>query len=92
MRVGIATGLVVVDPAGEVIGGVSSDAARTRNLAESGQVIIAATTRQLGGELFTYHAFRPITANGVPSLETAWQVLGPSSAARLFDRPATAAR
>ena len=49
MRVGIATGLVVADPAGEVIGGVSSDAARMRNLAESGQVIIAASTRQLGG-------------------------------------------
>ena len=84
MRVGIATGLVVVDPAGEVIGGVSSDAARTRNLAESGQVIIAATTRQLGGELFTYHAFRPITANGRPFV---WRPLG-----KFWARAAAASR
>ena len=81
MRVGIATGLVVADPAGEVIGGVSSDAARMRNLAESGQVIIAASTRQLGGELFKYRAFQPMTASGAPRLESAWRVLSASSAA-----------
>jgi DNA-binding response OmpR family regulator/class 3 adenylate cyclase/predicted ATPase len=81
VRVGIATGLVVADPAGEVIGGVSTDAAQMRNLAESGQVIIAASTRQLGGELFTYHAFQPMSAKGVLRLETAWQVLGPTAAA-----------
>jgi class 3 adenylate cyclase len=81
MRVGIATGLVVADPSGEVIGGVSSDAAQMRNLAESGQVIIAPSTRQLGGELFKYHAFQPMSAKGVLRLETAWQVLGPTAAA-----------
>jgi DNA-binding response OmpR family regulator/class 3 adenylate cyclase len=52
IRVGIATGVVVADPGGEAIGDVPSDAGRMRSLAEPGQVVLAASTRQLGGRLF----------------------------------------
>ncbi len=77
VRAGLATGLVVADPAGEVIGDAPGDAARMRSLAEAGQVVVTATTRQVGGQLFTYHAFQPVTANGVPHPATAWRVMGP---------------
>jgi class 3 adenylate cyclase len=44
-RAGLATGLVVADPTGEVIGDAPSDAARMRSLAQAGQVVVTATTR-----------------------------------------------
>ena len=81
IRVGIATGDVVADPGGEVVGDAPSDAGRMRSLAEPGQVVLAASTRQLGGRLFTYHAFEPMTLNGVLGPTTAWRVLGRSTLA-----------
>ena len=60
-----------------MIGDAPGDAARMRSLAEAGQVVVTATTRQVGGQLFTYHAFQPVTANGVPHPATAWRVMGP---------------
>ncbi len=80
-RVGIATGVVVADPNGEVIGDAPSDAGRMRSLAEPGQVVLAASTRQLGGRLFAYHAVEPITLNGAHRPTTAWRVLGRSALA-----------
>ena len=80
VRVGIATGLVVADPAGEVIGNASSDAAQMRNLAESGQVIVEACTRQLGGRLFSYRDLESMTMGDELGLGKGWQVLAPSSA------------
>jgi DNA-binding response OmpR family regulator/class 3 adenylate cyclase/predicted ATPase len=76
IRVGIATGVVVADPGGEVIGDAPSDAGRMRSLAEPGQVVLAATTQQLGGRLFTYHAVEPMAPTGVLGPTTAWRVLG----------------
>jgi DNA-binding response OmpR family regulator/class 3 adenylate cyclase/predicted ATPase len=80
-RVGIATGLVVVDPAGEIIGDAPSDAARMRSLAEPGQVVVAASTRHLGGRLFAYRAVAPGAQSSVASPAAAWQVLGVSALA-----------
>ena len=42
IRIGVASGLVVADPDGEVLGESPREAARLQNLAEPGQVIIAA--------------------------------------------------
>ena len=58
IRVGIATGVVVADPGGEVIGDTPTDAGRMRSLAEPGQVVLAASTRQLGGRLFASQCLR----------------------------------
>jgi len=60
VRIGIATGLVVVGAlSGEgalrehaVVGDTPNLAARLQALAESGTVVVAATTRQLLGDLF----------------------------------------
>ncbi len=79
IRVGIATGVVVADPGGEVIGDAPTDAGRMRSLAEPGQVVLAASTRQLGGRLFAYHAFERMTLNGVLDQTTAWRVLDRST-------------
>ncbi len=76
IRVGIATGVVVADPGGEVTGDAPSDAGRMRSLAEPGQVVLPATTQQLGGRLFTYHAVEPMAPTGVLGPTTAWRVLG----------------
>ena len=81
IRAGLATGLVVVDPAGEVIGEAPRDAARMRSLAEPGQIVVAAATRQLGGPLFAYHAVGPETLQRLPGSASTWRVLGPSALA-----------
>src|SRR6516165_3019843 len=57
-RIGIATGLVVVG--GEVVehdivGETPNLAARLQTLAEPGQIIVAAATRRLLGDVFEYH-------------------------------------
>ena len=81
IRAGLATGLVVVNLAGEMIGDAPNDAARMRSLAEPGQVVVAASTRQLGGPLFTHQAVGPESLRGIPGSTFAWRVLGPSAAA-----------
>jgi DNA-binding response OmpR family regulator/class 3 adenylate cyclase/predicted ATPase len=79
IRVGIASGLVVTDPAGEVLGETPSEAARLHHLAEPGQVIISANTRRLAGGLFGYRELGPLAVRGATSPVQAWQVLGPSA-------------
>ena len=54
VRAGITTGLVIADPAGEVVGEALSEAASLKGVAEQGQVVVAASTRQLVGRLFAF--------------------------------------
>jgi class 3 adenylate cyclase/tetratricopeptide (TPR) repeat protein len=79
VRVGVATGLVIVGSAGEVLGETPGDATRLLTLAEPGQVIIAAGTRRLSGSLFAYREIEPVTMKGVADQVQASQVLGPSA-------------
>jgi class 3 adenylate cyclase len=79
VRVGVASGLVLADPGGEVLGETPAVAARLHALAAPGQVLVAADTRRLAGELFSYRALAP--AGGVGGDAPAWQVLGPSALA-----------
>jgi DNA-binding response OmpR family regulator/class 3 adenylate cyclase len=79
VRVGVASGLVIADPSGEVLGETPGEAGRLRDIAEPGQVIIAASTRRLAGELFAYHDLGPLTVKGVAGPVHAWQVLSPSA-------------
>ena len=81
VRVGVASGLVIADPAGEVRGETPGEAARLLTLAEPGQVIVAASTRRLAGGLFTYRDLGPLAVKGVAGPVQAWQVLGASTLA-----------
>jgi hypothetical protein len=83
VRVGIATGLVVVGDligAGAaqeqaVIGETPNLAARLQALAEPGAVVIASSTRQLIGGLFEYRDLGIMTLKGFADSVPAWQVL-----------------
>jgi class 3 adenylate cyclase/tetratricopeptide (TPR) repeat protein len=93
VRVGIATGLVVV---GDLIGaGVAQEhavvgetpnlAARLQALAEPGAVVIASSTRQLIGGLFEYRDLGAVVLKGFAEDVPAWQVLGAGTVESRFE-------
>src|ERR1051326_4017440 len=55
IRAGIATGLVVAEPEGEIVGEAPNEATNLRRVADPGQILISQTSRRLAGGLFTYH-------------------------------------
>jgi DNA-binding response OmpR family regulator/class 3 adenylate cyclase/tetratricopeptide (TPR) repeat protein len=83
--VGIATGLVMVEPSGELIGQVLSEAALLRALAEPGQVITAISTRKLAGGQFAYRDSGPLLLKGASGPVRAARVLGPAGSGSRFD-------
>ena len=88
LRVGIATGLVVVG--GEVVehdivGETPNLAARLQALAEPDTVVIAASTRRLVGDLFEYRDLGAVEVKGIVGPVPAWQVLRPNSVASRFE-------
>ena len=93
VRVGIATGLVVVgDVIGEgpaqeqtVVGETPNFAARLQALAEPDTLVIAAGTRRLLGSLFEYREFDAVEVKGIAGTVSAWQVLRPSVVASRFE-------
>ena len=86
LRIGIATGLVVVGELGgagyaqepSVFGEPPSLAARLHELAEPQTIVVSASTRRVAGGAFEYRALVS------PSVE-AWQVLGASAAESRFE-------
>lgn len=92
VRVGIATGLVVVgDPiAGapqehEVVGETPNLAARLQGLAEPGTVVISDSTRRLLGGLFEYHDLGLLAVKGLEDPVQVWQVKGLSTVDSRFE-------
>ncbi|MCK1615531.1 AAA family ATPase [Bradyrhizobium sp. 159] len=93
VRVGIATGLVVVgDPLGEgaaqeqaVIGETPNLAARLQGLAEPNTVVIADNTRRLLGGLFDYRDLGTLPVAGIDHPVHVWRVLGASLVASRFE-------
>jgi class 3 adenylate cyclase/predicted ATPase len=88
VRVGIATGLVVVG--GEVVehdvaGDTPNLAARLQVLAAPDTVVIAASTRRLTGDLFDYGDLGEIELKGMPAPVPAWQVLRQSAVVSRFE-------
>ncbi len=83
VRIGIATGLVVVgDLIGEgasrespVIGETPNIAARLQSLAEPNTIVIANSTHRLTGQAFEYHALGARNLKGVKEPIEAWVVL-----------------
>src|SRR6202795_1563031 len=98
VRVGIATGLVVVGDligAGAaqeqaVVGETPNLAARLQALAEPGAVVIASSTRRLTGGLFEYRDLGTVTLKGFAENVPAWQVLGASAIESRFEALRTA--
>src|SRR4051812_44824129 len=93
VRVGIATGLVVIgEPIGAgdsrqqtAIGETPNRAARLQSLAGPGQVVIdAATKRQIGG-LFDCRKLGTVALKGLPEPVPAWQVLSAGTAEGRFE-------
>ena len=79
VRVGVASGLIVADTTGELLGEAPAEAARLLHCAGSAQVIIGASTRRLACDLFTYRELGPLAVSGVPCALPAWQVLDTSA-------------
>ena len=93
VRIGIATGLVVVgDRGGEgalrehtVVGDSPSLAARLQGLAEPGTVVIAASTRRLLGDLFRLRDLGQHKVKGIAEPIAAWAVDGVSASESRFE-------
>ena len=78
IRVGVASGLVIADPDGEVLGEAPGEASRLQDLGEPGQVIVSENTRRVVGDLFAYRDLGRLIVRGVGPV-LAWQVLGRSA-------------
>ncbi|MGH6982042.1 MAG: adenylate/guanylate cyclase domain-containing protein, partial [Stellaceae bacterium] len=93
MRVGIATGLVVVGElagAGDaqerkVVGETPNLAARLQSAAAPNSVVISATTRRLAGESFEYDAIEPARLKGFDDLVSAFRVVRERTTAGRFE-------
>jgi len=93
VRVGIATGLVVVgDLLGEgaahdhaVVGETPNLAARLQGLADPGTLVVDRKTRLLLGQLFEYRALGPLAVKGFDGPVTIWQVLNASAIDSRFE-------
>ena len=93
VRVGIATGLVVVGDlmgAGEleergVVGATPHLAARLQGIAEPDSVVISEGTRRLLGSLFELKDLGAVELKGISGPTRAWAVLGPGSVESRFE-------
>jgi predicted ATPase/class 3 adenylate cyclase len=93
VRIGVATGLVVV---GDLIGAGSAKeqavvgetpnlAARLQALAEPGAVVISSSTHSLTGGLFEYRDLGTVSLKGFAEKVPAWQVLGAGAVESRFE-------
>jgi class 3 adenylate cyclase/predicted ATPase len=93
VRIGIATGLVVVgELIGEgtaqersVVGETPNLAARLQEHAVPGTLAIDDTTRQLAGRLFEYHSLGDVSLKGFAEPTRSWQVTGTSEVLSRFE-------
>jgi DNA-binding SARP family transcriptional activator len=92
VRVGIATGLVVVGeqvtgatPQHIAIGEAPSLAAQLQAVAPPGEVIIAASTRRLVGRMFDGRVLTANELKGLPPSVEAWQVRGEAAGISRFE-------
>jgi class 3 adenylate cyclase/tetratricopeptide (TPR) repeat protein len=94
VRVGIATGLVIVGRVeaqgvldrDAVVGEAANLAARLQGLAEPNTVVVSEVTRELAGEMFEYHDLGAQPLKGFTAPVTAWQVMGLREVTRLEAR------
>jgi class 3 adenylate cyclase/tetratricopeptide (TPR) repeat protein len=93
IRIAIATGLVVV---GDLISGAASEeqatvgdtpnlAARLQSLAEPGAVVVAASTRRLLGDLFSFRNLGRREVKGISEPIAVWAVEGATASESRFE-------
>jgi class 3 adenylate cyclase len=86
VRIGIATGVVVVLPAGKGATGETMNlAARLQGIAQPDRIVIAERTRQLAGGSFDYEDLGAQWLKGIALPVQAWRVSGLSGAQSRFD-------
>jgi class 3 adenylate cyclase len=94
VRIGVATGLVVVvgEPSGDgtlrehaVIGDAPNLAARHQALAKPGTIVVAASTRRLLGDLFRLRELGWHEVKGIAKPVAAWAVEGVSDSESRFE-------
>jgi class 3 adenylate cyclase/predicted ATPase len=89
VRVGIATGLVVIGEGAsqeqEVVGETPNLASRLQALAEPDTVVIDGSTRRLVGGLFEYLALGSVLITGFSALVPVWRVIGASAIDSRFE-------
>ena len=97
VRVGIATGIVVVGDADDqsisgaiVVGETPNLAARLQQVAEPNEVIVAEATRRLGGAMFDYESRGALDFKGFSDPVPVYRVIGESAAPSRFEAQATA--
>jgi class 3 adenylate cyclase/tetratricopeptide (TPR) repeat protein len=91
VRVGIATGLVVVgEREHAVIGDAPNLAGRLQSLAEPGIVVVAGSTRRLLGDLFRLRDLGWHEVKGFTEPVAAWEVQGVSASESRFEAVRTA--
>jgi class 3 adenylate cyclase len=94
LRIGIATGVVVVDDVAgtgtmlgmDVVGVAPNVAARLEALAPRDTIVVDEATRRLAGDGFAWRGLGSVAAKGIGNSLRAWQVGAPSTA----DAPARA--
>ena len=86
VRIGIATGLVVVSAEGKgAVGATMNLAARLQGIARVGHVVVSESVRQLAGGRFLYDNLGEQTLKGFAHPTPAWRVLGVSDVSSRFD-------
>lgn len=96
-RIGVATGLVVVGdivaealtPQDFVVGETPNLAARLQNLAEPGEIIVSAETRELAGGLFDYQARGDVELKGFAKPRPVFRVVSENTSKSRFDARST---
>ncbi len=85
VRVGVASGSVLVGAACEVIGETPGEASRLLSAAESGAVVVDEATRRLTGALFEWADLGELPLKGTRQPAHAWRALGQSSVESRFE-------
>src|SRR5262245_58685326 len=92
VRIGIASGVVVIGDFGEgalrkhaVVGETPNLAARLQALAEPGTIVVAASTRRLLGDLFRLRDLGQHEVKGIAAPVAAWMVEGVSASESRFE-------
>jgi len=77
LRIGIATGIVVVSAGGRMaVGDAMNVAARLQATIEAGEIAVSSTVRKLAGPAFLYAPLGDVTLKGFPMSVSAYRVVG----------------
>jgi class 3 adenylate cyclase len=86
VRIGVATGLVVVSSAEKgAVGEAMNLASRLQGIAQPGSIVVSERVHRLAGGSFVYQDLGPQALKGVSAATHAYRVLGLSEAASRFD-------